>query len=208
MLITVTQNKFVWHLFLDFSEAGSRLVFIWSKSLSPNWIKMNHEYTFLFIQGREQNGHCGLNPEKHDYLLLIQVRMFEARRTHLKTKLYPLPDESPPTHTNQTTNQHKMENELLEANLLQRLSFSCCFLPVQQGAVSAWQSPTGTQRQTDVWGRSLHITPRMEIIRFHYSSQGAQLLYGTRVRSELKGHSGGFVWDGNHIQIDGCIPGH
>lgn len=61
--------------------------------------------------------------------------MFEARRTHLKTKVYPVPDESPPTHSE--TNQHKMENELQEANLLQRLSFSCCFLPVQQGAVSA-----------------------------------------------------------------------
>lgn len=158
---------------------------------------MNKNEPFLFIQ-EEESSHCGLNPEKHDDLLLIQLVLSSQNvwRAHLKIKLSPLPDESPPTHSE--TNQHKMDNELLEASLLQRLSFSCCVLPVQQGAVSAWQSPADTQRQADVWG-----TPCTWSC-FHYSSLGAATVLNTTCGFKLKRHNTLCLlrWNGNHI------PGH
>lgn len=65
---------------------------------------MNKNEPFLFIQ-EEESSHCGLNPEKHDDLLLIQLVLSSQNvwRAHLKIKLSPLPDESPPTHSETNT---------------------------------------------------------------------------------------------------------
>lgn len=96
-------------------------------------------------------------------------------------------NQPPQTTPPQTSNQQVLENKLTAGKLVQ---LSCQVAVVvsprpsrgQCRAGTAQQTPTedseqaaeGEHRRAHAQNHSLHTTPRMEIIRFHYSSQRAR----------------------------------